>query len=190
METTNIPDLFRWESPSPLREQDSQVDRLTGFWFQSDRDGDGLGDNCDTNRDDDNDGVDDMIDNCRGIPNPDQIDNDKDEKGKQLHVHTTDINHRHSLFVGNDCETTLFNKLKPVKRVLIAWVLCFIAGDACDNDDDDDGVLDREDNCQLVPNPTQRDLNGQYNFYVLENKYFVLCFDVSIRPEESQKLRR
>jgi len=101
-----------------------------------------------------------MIDNCRGIPNPDQIDNDKDEKGKQLHVHTTDINHRHSLFVGKDCETTLFNKLKPVKRVLIAWVLCFIPGDACDNDDDDDGVLDREDNCQLVPNPTQRDLNG------------------------------
>ena len=34
-------------------------------------------------------------------------------------------------------------------------------GDACDDDDDDDGVPDRIDNCQLVPNPTQRDLNGK-----------------------------
>ena len=42
-------------------------------------------------------------------------------------------------------------------------MLCFIPGDACDSDDDDDGVLDRDDNCQLVPNPTQRDLNGWYN---------------------------
>ena len=103
-----------------------------------------------------------MIDNCRGIPNPDQIDNDKDQKGKQLQVHMTDINHRHSLSVGAaSCEATLF-KRKPVKKALIAWVLCFIPGDACDNDDDDDGVLDRDDNCQLVPNPTQRDLNGWY----------------------------
>lgn len=39
-------------------------------------------------------------------------------------------------------------------------VVCFISGDACDSDDDDDGVLDRDDNCQLVPNPTQRDLDG------------------------------
>ena len=133
--------------------------------MQSDRDGDGLGDNCDTNRDDDNDGVDDMIDNCRGVPNPDQIDNDKDEKGKQLHVHMTDIIHHHSLYLGQGCE--------PVERSLIAWVLCFIPGDACDDDDDDDGVLDRDDNCQLVPNPTQRDLDGWYTFHVLENNYFV-----------------
>jgi len=51
-----------------------------------------------------------MIDNCRGIPNPDQIDNDKDEKGKQLHVHMTDINHRHPLFVGQGCDTALFKR--------------------------------------------------------------------------------
>lgn len=38
---------------------------------------------------------------------------------------------------------------------------CLHPGDACDDDDDDDGVPDRIDNCQLVPNPTQRDLNGK-----------------------------
>ena len=55
----------------------------------------------------------------------------------------------------------------------------FFSGDACDNDDDDDGVLDRDDNCQLVPNPSQRDLDGLYTFYVLEKNSrsnFVVCF--------------
>ena len=33
-------------------------------------------------RDEDDDGVDDMIDNCRGLANADQTDNDKDEKGQ------------------------------------------------------------------------------------------------------------
>lgn len=75
--------------------------------FQYDRDGDGLGDNCDTNRDNDNDGVDDMIDNCREITNPDQIDNDKDGKGKQLSVHMTEVDDHHSLHLGQGCITTL-----------------------------------------------------------------------------------
>ena len=44
------------------------------------------------------------------------------------------------------------------------YYLAVIVGDACDDDDDDDGVPDRSDNCQLVPNPTQRDLNGSYHF--------------------------
>jgi len=33
-------------------------------------------------------------------------------------------------------------------------------GDACDADDDNDGVLDVVDNCQLVVNPTQTDTDG------------------------------
>ena len=33
-------------------------------------------------------------------------------------------------------------------------------GDACDPDDDDDGVLDDDDNCQLTPNPMQTDTDG------------------------------
>lgn len=30
-------------------------------------------------------------------------------------------------------------------------------GDACDDDDDNDGVPDSRDNCRLVPNPGQED---------------------------------
>src|SRR5207249_3623538 len=33
-------------------------------------------------------------------------------------------------------------------------------GDACDEDDDGDGVKDVADNCPLVPNPDQRDTDG------------------------------
>ena len=34
------------------------------------------------------------------------------------------------------------------------------AGDACDTDDDGDGVLDVNDNCTLIPNPGQEDSDG------------------------------
>lgn len=30
-------------------------------------------------------------------------------------------------------------------------------GDECDDDDDNDGVLDEDDNCRLVVNPDQKD---------------------------------
>jgi len=33
-------------------------------------------------------------------------------------------------------------------------------GNACDDDDDEDGYLDEEDNCPLTPNPTQDDSDG------------------------------
>ncbi|MGQ9573061.1 MAG: thrombospondin type 3 repeat-containing protein, partial [Dehalococcoidia bacterium] len=33
-------------------------------------------------------------------------------------------------------------------------------GDACDPDDDNDTILDADDNCPLVPNPSQEDMDG------------------------------
>lgn len=36
-------------------------------------------------------------------------------------------------------------------------------GDACDNDDDNDGFIDRRDNCRLVRNVKQEDVNGQHH---------------------------
>ena len=32
----------------------------------------------------------------------------------------------------------------------------FVQGDDCDDDDDNDGVLDDVDNCRLVANPDQK----------------------------------
>ena len=50
--------------------------------------------------------------------------------------------------------------------LLLLLLLLLSSGDACDDDDDDDGVVDLNDNCQLVPNPTQRDLNGWSQFHL------------------------
>lgn len=33
----------------------------------------------------------------------------------------------------------------------------FCQGDECDDDDDNDGILDEQDNCRLVPNQDQKD---------------------------------
>ena len=34
-------------------------------------------------------------------------------------------------------------------------------GNACDDDDDNDGVKDIRDNCVLIPNPDQRDADSK-----------------------------
>ena len=35
-----------------------------------------------------------------------------------------------------------------------------LAGDECDEDSDDDGILDIADNCPFVKNPSQEDVDG------------------------------
>ena len=35
------------------------------------------------------------------------------------------------------------------------------SGDACDDDDDNDGINDEDDNCQYVMNVNQTDLNSK-----------------------------
>ena len=35
-------------------------------------------------------------------------------------------------------------------------------GDACDDDDDNDGVYDIVDNCRIVYNPEQEDYNREF----------------------------
>lgn len=36
-----------------------------------------------------------------------------------------------------------------------------ITGDACDSDDDNDGIPDENDNCRLIPNVNQTDSYGK-----------------------------
>ena len=42
----------------------------------------------------------------------------------------------------------------------IKLCLFFFSGDFCDKDDDNDGIPDSNDNCPLVYNPRQIDLDG------------------------------
>ncbi len=89
-------------------------------------------------RDRDGDGVDDGVDNCRGVPNRDQLDRDSDG-------------------VGNACDNCA-NAANADQSDCDGDGL----GDACDADpvdSDVDGIADTCDNCPTVANPSQADLD-------------------------------
>jgi hypothetical protein len=112
---------------------------IVGVGNQTDTDGDGQGDACDS--DDDADGVPDSSDNCPRVYNPAQnasacADTDSDGilDGVDNCPTTSNANQ-----ANNDGDSM---------------------GDACDPDDDNDGVNDGPDNCDFIANPTQADFNS------------------------------
>jgi hypothetical protein len=134
-----------------------------------DTDADGYGDACDP--DDDNDGELDEQDLCRMVPNPDQLDTDLDGRGDACD--TDDDNDglsdskEQELGSSTTRADTDFDGI-PDGDGAQALDNCILVsntdqrdrdqdriGDACDNDDDNDGVLDVNDNCVLFANPDQ-----------------------------------
>ena len=141
---------------------------------QADNDGDGAGDVCDP--DDDNDTVLDDQDNCPLVHNPDQTDTDEDGVGdacedtdddgvadsfdncplipnpSQENTDATDqdadtVEGEDDIDgIDNDADTRV-DEDPPGDS----------SGDVCDLDDDNDVVLDDIDNCRLVVNPDQTD---------------------------------
>ena len=56
-------------------------------------------------------------------------------------------------------------------------------GDACDNDDDGDGVLDGADNCQFDVNPLQEDSDNNGIGDVCQDDS--LCFPVTLEQSKA-----
>lgn len=103
---------------------------------QEDADGDGLGDACDP--DADNDGIVNNPDNCPLVANPDQDDTEDkpDRKGDAC----------------DNCPTVPNPEQTDTDDDGM--------GDTCDPDADNDGVINAHDNCIRVKNADQRDTDG------------------------------
>ncbi|MFN0094233.1 MAG: thrombospondin type 3 repeat-containing protein [Dehalococcoidia bacterium] len=120
---------------------------VTANGDQLDTDGDGQGDACDP--DDDNDTILDGSDNCPVIANSDQLNSDGDGQG-------------------NACDPDDDNDTIPdgVDNCPVNANPAQLdtdgdnVGDACDNDADNDGVPNGTDNCPVVPNADQLNTDG------------------------------
>jgi len=116
---------------------------------QADLDGDGAGDVCDT--DDDDDGVLDVSDTCPVDANPDQADNDFDGAGDAC---DPDDDNDGVLDGVDNCDFTASSDQTDTDGDGL--------GNVCDEDIDGDGALNDGDNCPLAPNSDQTNTDGDF----------------------------
>ncbi len=118
---------------------------------QLDTDGDGNGDACDADADGDN--VEDSNDNCLGVRNPTQMDCDEDGLGDNCDpdIDGDDIPNEEEECP--DCEWGPGELDTDPWNFGPSWW-------PCSGDKDSDGVKDFSDNCPLVHNPGQADVDG------------------------------
>jgi hypothetical protein len=126
----------------------------TATFGQSDIDGDGLIDNCDT--DIDGDGVLNEADNCPSASNPDQEDNDTDSIGNACDACPNDSDND----VDGDGICGDADNCPAIANPLQDDADGDGTGNACDDDMDGDGIPNSSDNCPTAANPGQEDTDG------------------------------
>lgn len=133
-------------------------DRIVAGCNQEDADGDGIGDACDPNPD--NDGIPNASDNCPLVYNPDQKDTDGDGMGDACDPDADNDG------VPNSSDNCPFTRNPKVCRSVGQYLppVCEQPdldhdgiGDACDPDLDNDGIPNELDNCLNHYNPNQED---------------------------------
>jgi outer membrane protein OmpA-like peptidoglycan-associated protein len=142
-----IRDNVELTGPNPTNPLDTDTDNdgLADGVEDANRNGQVDAGETDPNKvDTDGDGLNDDVDNCRLIPNVNQLNTDGDALGN---VCDPDDDNDGVLDAVDNCPLTANASQSNNDGDAL--------GDACDDDDDNDGVLDAIDNCPLAANTSQ-----------------------------------